>query len=194
MAIARNGFTPLRTPDSRYVRRVPVGGNGLPVMVGDAVCQIAGICFAATAATNPTTGGFGVVLAVYTTAGRPLTHQNSKCIVSGGVGLADVCWDENMTYSVQCVTSIGTSNIGTNVMIDASATNNFLRTGRSTMSVDLPASVSSNELFKIVGISPYEPNLLTGTTGQTIQGGGANNGVEVAWNRHITRGPTAVTQ
>ena len=191
MAYNRSGFIPARTPDTRYVRNVPVGAGGVPVMVGDAVNMIAGQCFAATAATNPTTGGFGVVLAVYTTANRPFTHQNSKCIVSGQPGRADVCWDPEMTYFVQCVTSIGTSNIGTNVMIDASATNGNLRTGVSTMSVDFPASASSNELFKLVGIAPFDQ---LGGYAQGVTGGGANNGAEVAWNRHLMRAPTAVTQ
>lgn len=188
MAYSRSGFRPARTPDTRYVRSVPIGSGGVPVCVGDAVCQIAGLCYAATAATNPTTGGFGVVLGVYTTANRPLTFSSTKFIASGQPGRADVCWDPEMTYFVQCVTSIGTSNIGTNVMIDASAANGAL--GISGMSVDLPASASSNELFKIVGLSPFE----LGAYGQTVLGGGANNGVEVAWNRHLMRAPTAVNQ
>lgn len=191
MAYNRSGFRPARTPDTRYVRNVPVGAGGVPVMIGDAVCQIAGLCYAATAATNPTTGGFGVVIGVYTTANRPFTHFANKCIVSGQPGRAEVCWDPEMTYFTQCVTSVGTSNIGTNVMIDASATNNNLRTGISTMSVDIPASASSNELFKIVGLAPFEQ--LSGY-GQGVTGGGANNGVEVAWNRQLFRAPTAVTQ
>jgi hypothetical protein len=192
MAVARNGFRPVRTPDTHWVRSVPVGSGGQPVAVGDAVNMIGGLCFACTAGTNPTTGGYGVVLGVYTTAGRPLTHQSTKFIASGNVGRADVCYDPHMEYFVQCVTSVGPSNIGTNVAIEASAAN--ARTGISGMSVDLVASASTNELFKIVALGPLDPATLTGSYSQGWQGGGANNGVTVAWNRHMLNSPTANTQ
>lgn len=188
MAASRLGFIPVRTPDTRYVRNVPVNALAKEVAKGDAVAQVAGLCLAASGATNPTMAGFGVVLAVYTTANRPLTFQNTKYIASGGVGRADVCWDPDMTYYVQCVTSVGASNVGTNVMIDVSAAN--ATTGLSGMSVDIPASASTGELFKIIGLGPFD-NGLTAGYAQGVTGGGANNGVEVAWNKHFMRSATA---
>lgn len=192
MAVSRQGFIPVRTPDDRLVRNVPVGAGPVPVAKGDAVNMIAGLCYACTAGTNPTTGGYGVVIAVYTTAGRPLTFSSTKFIASGQPGRADVCYDPEMTYFVQCVTSIGASNIGTNVAVDASAANS--RTGISGMSVDVVASASTNELFKIVGLGPLDPAGLTGGYAQGWVNGGPNNGVEVAWNRHMLRAPTSNTQ
>ncbi len=91
-----------------------------------------------------------------------------------------------MTYYVQCVTSVGASNVGQNVMLDISAANS--RTGISGMSVDIPASASTGELFKVIGLGPFDQ--LNGYS-QGIQGGGANNGVEVAWNKHFLRAATA---
>lgn len=188
MAAARMGFIPVGTPDTRYVRRVPVAAVAKEVAKGDACISLAGLIAAASGATNPTKFGYGVVLAVYTTAGRPLTFNTTKYIASGGVGMADVCWDPNQIYYVQCVTSVGTSNIGSNVMIDVSAANAL--TGLSGQSVDFPASASTGEYFKVIGIGPFDNKLLA-PYGQTIGGGGANNGVTVAWNNHFLRTPTA---
>lgn len=187
MATSRIGFTPSREPAIGWVRRVPVNALAKEVAKGDAVTMLNGNVLAASAGTNPTKQGFGVVLAVYTTAGRPLTFQNTKYIASGGLGYADVCFDPNQSYIVQCVTSVGPSNIGTNVAIDVSAAN--ATTGLSGMSVDILASASINELFKIINISPFENQTALYTQGVT--GGGPNNGVEVKWNYHFLRAATA---
>lgn len=187
MASPRQGFIPSRDVDPRFIRNVPVNALAKEVAKGDAVTLINGLAAACSGATNPTKAGFGVVLAVYTTAGRPLTFQNTKYIASGNVGRADVLIDPSMTYLVQCVTSVGPSNIGTNVMIDVSAANTT--TGISGMSVDIPASASIGELFKIINIAPSE-NLI-GRYSQGVVGGGANNGVEVQWNYHFLKTPTA---
>lgn len=187
MSYPRCGFTPSREPAVGWVRRVPVNALAKEVAKGDAVTMLNGLALAASAGTNPTKQGFGVVLAVYTTAGRPLTFQNTKYIASGGVGYADICFDPNQSYIVQCVTSVGPSNIGTNVAIDVSAANST--TGISGQSVDIIASASTNELFKIINISPFENQ--TGQYTQGVTGGGANNGVEVKWNYHFLHAPTA---
>lgn len=189
MSTGRAGFVPSREPLPSRVSNVAVGAGGQPVCRGDAVVEIGGLVYAATAATNPAQFGYGVVLAVYTTANRPLTFQNTKFIASGQPGRADVCWDPNQTYFVQCVTSVGQSNFGNNVMIDASAANSLL--GISGMSVDLVASASTKELFKIVGFGPFDSNLTGQPYNQTYAQGGANNGVEVRWNFHFLNSPTA---
>lgn len=185
MSYARNGFTPSRDPAIGAVRNYPVNALAQPVAKGDAVTMLAGQVLAASAATNPSKMLLGIVLAVYTTANRPLTFQTTKYIASGQVGRADVCWDPNQSYIVQCVTSVGPSNIGQNVMIDASAANP--NTGISGMSVDIVASASTNELFKIIGLSPFE--LIPYQQG--VPGGGPNNGVEVRPNFHFLHAPTA---
>lgn len=189
MSMARQGFIPSREPAVGWVRNVPINALAQGVAKGDAITMINGLGAACSAGTNPSKQGFGVVLAVYTTAGRPLTFLNSKIIASGSVGRADVCFDPNQSYIVQCVTSVGPSNLYTNVAIDASAPNTT--TGISGMSVDLVASASTNDLFKLIGLAPMEPGQLYGQYVQGVPGGGANNGVEVKWNYHFLHAPTA---
>lgn len=186
----RNGFIPSRQPVADWIRKVPVNALAKEVAKGDAVTLLNGNALACSAGQDPTKVGFGVVLAVYTTAGRPLTFQNTKYIASGGVGQADVCFDPNQTYYVQCVTSVGGSNIGSNLIIDVSAANS--QTGLSGMAVDIPASASQKDLFKLINIGPFDA-VTAGTLGlgQGTLGGGANNGVEVRWNNHFLNAPTA---
>lgn len=191
MAYARIGFNPSRQPVPDWIRNVPVSANGTDTVAkGDAVVQVNGICVRASSGQDPTNGkGYGVVLAVYTTANRPLTFQTTKFITSAQPGRADVCYDPNQTYVVQCVTSVGPSNIGKNVVIDTSSANSL--TGLSGQSVDIPASASANDYFKIINISPFDE--LGGKLGinNGAGGGGANNGVEVKWNNHFLHAPVA---
>lgn len=180
----RNGFIPSRQPAIDWVRNIPVSAGGnQTISKGDAIALVNGIGVICTAGQDPNQFGFGVVLAVYTTANRPLTFQTTKYVASGQPGRADVCYDPNQTYYVQCVTSCGPSNTGKNCIIDASAANAL--TGLSGQSVDIPASASVNDLFKIINVGPFDELAGKGT------GGGPNNGVEVRWNRHFLNSPTA---
>lgn len=184
MASPRQGFTPSRDPSIGWVRNLPANAStNQSIAKGDAVSYVNGFIVPATAGQDPAQVGYGVVLAVYTTANRPLTFNTNKIIVSGGQGRVDVCIDPDQTYYVQCVTSVGPSNIGKNVIIDVSAANPL--TGISGMSVNIPASASVNDLFKVINFAPFEE--LSGKE----TGGGPNNGVEVRWNRHLLHAPTA---
>ena len=191
MAAPRIGFTPSRQPMPDWIRNVPVSANGTDTIAkGDAVCQVTGICVRASSGQDPTNGrGFGVVLAVYTTANRPLTFQTTKFITSATPGRADVCYDPNQTYYVQCVTSVGISDIGKNVTIDTSSAN--ATTGLSGQSVSIPASASASDYFKILNMGPFDE--LSGKLGINggAAGGGTNNGVEVKWNNHFLHAPVA---
>lgn len=182
---SRIGFFPSRQPVPDWIRNVFVSCASTDTLAkGDAVVQVNGIVTRASSGQDPAAGkGFGVVLAVYTTANRPLTFQNNKIIVSAQQGRADVCFDPNQTYYVQCVTSVGPSNLGKNVVIDTSAANS--QTGLSGQSVDIPASASANDYFKIINIGPFDELAGKGT------GGGPNNGVEVKWNNHFLHAPVA---
>lgn len=180
----RVGFIPSRQPVPDWVRNLPAqASTNQSLAKGDAVAYVNGIIVPATAGQDPGLAGYGVVLAVYTTANRPLTFNTSKIIASAGVGRVDVCFDPNQTFYVQCVASAGPSNMGKNVTIDVSAAN--AATGISGMSVTIPASASLNDLFKIINIGPFDE--LAGKE----TGGGTNNGVEVKWNRHLLHAPTA---
>ena len=180
MSTPRIGFVPSRDPSIGSVRDLPAAATtNQSIAKGDAVTLLNGVIVPCTAGQDPALLGYGVVLDVVTTAGRPLTFQTVKMIASAGVGRVRVCFDPDQTYYVQCVTSVGASNIGKNVTIDVSASN--ATTGLSGMSVDIPASASVGDLFKIINISPFEELGGKGT------GAGANNGVEVRWNRHQLR-------
>lgn len=184
MATARNGFTPSRTIDQNQVRNLPAqASTNQSIAKGDAVAYLNGVIVPCTAGQDPGLKGYGVVLAVYTTANRPLTFNSNKIIVSGGVGRVDVCIDPYQTYYTQCVTSAGPSNMGKNVIIDVSGANAL--TGISGMSVNIPASASLNDLFKIINLGPFDE------LGGKETGGGANNGVEVVWNYHLNKASTA---
>lgn len=181
----RNGFTPVaRTPVAGYVRNFfAQASTNQTIGVGDAVAQVNGVIVPCTAGQDPGLRGFGIVMAVYTTANRPLTQQVNKCIVSGGVGRVDVCYDPNAEYIVRCETSVGPTNIGHNVILVASGQNALLTQG--AQSVNIPASASLNDLFRIVSISPY------GELSGKDTGGGAGNGVIVRWNFHALHASVA---
>ena len=184
MAMGRVGFIPSRQPQPDWVRNLPASAStNQSIAKGDAVAFLNGVVVPCTAGQDPGLAGYGVVLACYTTANRPLTFMNSKIIASGGVGRVDVCFDPNQTYKVVCSLSAGPSNLGKNVTLDVSASNAV--TGLSGMAVTIPASSSINDLFKIINISPFEELGGKGT------GAGANNEVEVKWNRHLLKAATA---
>lgn len=180
------GFVPSRQPQVDWIRNLPASGSAnRPIAKGDAVAYLNGVIVPCTAGQDPTLRGYGVVLAVYTTANRPLTFQTTKVIASAGVGRVDVCFDPNQTYYVRCLASAGPSNMGKNVTLDdTTAVANF-STGLSGQQVTIPASASVNDLFKVINISPFEE--LAGKE----TGGGAGNGVEVRWNFHLLKATTA---
>ena len=186
----RNGLIPSRQPVADWIRNCPASAQGTETIAkGDAVVQVNGIVSRASAGQDPSNAeGFGVVLAVYTTANRPLTFMTPKYINSAMPGRVDVCFDPNQTYYVQCVTSVGASNIGKNLIIDQSAANATL--GLSGQSVDIPASASTQDYFKLLNIGPFDE--LGGKLGINggAGGGGPNNGVEVRWNNHFLNAPT----
>jgi len=181
---ARNGFIPSRQIVTDAVRNLPANAStNQSIAKGDAVAFVGGFIVPATAGQDPGQPGYGVVLACYTTANRPFTFQSTKMIASAGTGRVDVLFDPNQTFYVQCVASVGPSNIGKNCTIDVSASNAL--TGISGMAVTIPASSSINDLFKIINIGPFDE--LSGKE----TGGGTNNGVEVKWNRHLLHAATA---
>lgn len=179
------GFVPSRQPQIDWIRNLPAAAStNRPIAKGDAVAYLNGVIVPCTSGQDPTLRGYGVVLAVYTTANRPLTFQTTKLIASAGVGRVDVCFDPNQTYYVQCVASAGPSNMGKNVTLDDTTNTANATTGLSGQAVTIPASASVNDLFKIINLSPF------GELSGKETGGGANNGVEVRWNYHLLKATT----
>lgn len=194
MTYPRNGFTPSRQPTADWIRRLPASAGGnLPICKGDAVYSLNGMLTACTAGVNPGNPiGYGVVIACYTTAGRPFTFSNIKLIASGTPGMVDVCFDPNQTYVVRCKSSVGPTQIGRNISIDMSGGAVNATLGISGQCVDILASAvtGTTEYFKLLNISPFDQ--LSGQYNGTSTGtlGSANQGVEVRWNNHFLNAPT----
>src|SRR5665213_1159114 len=151
----RNGFTLVsrtQAVEGSIRNYAAQASTNQTIGIGDAVALLNGVVVPCTAGQDPGLKGWGIVIDVYTTANRPLTQQLNKCIVSGGVGRVDVCYDPNAEYVVRCETSVGPSNIGKNVILVCSGQNALLPNG--SMSVNIPASASTNDLFHVVSLSP----------------------------------------
>lgn len=182
----RNGFTPVRRDGTleQYTRRYPAscGTGNNPIGIGSAVALVGGVVVPATAGQDPAQAGFGVVVGVYNSSGRPFTQQANKMIVSGANGMVDVLYDPNAEFVVRCETSVGATDILKNVVLsDTSATAGLTRV---SLSVNLPASASVNDLFKFIRFA--EQNDLSGAS---VGGFGAppaaGGPIIVRWNRHV---------
>lgn len=187
----RNGFTPVRRDNTteQYTRRFAASAPAnLPIAIGQAVTIVNGIVVPCTAAQDPGQPGFGVVVGVFTTAGRPFTQMNPKYIASGTPGQVDVLYDPNAEYIVRCETSVGPSNINHNVILVGTSANPLLP--RITQAVDIPTSASVNDLFRIVRLA--DQNDLAGAQlGGFNQLGASGNAVVVRWNSHTYKAGTA---
>lgn len=183
----RNGLTPIRRAQGQetYVYRYPASCGGNQVIgVGSPVALVAGVIVPATAGQDPDQAGFGVVIGVYSSAGRPFTQQATKVIASGQPGMVDVLYDPNAEFIVRCETSVGQTDILKNVTLTGASANNALP--RIIQSVQLPASASVNDLFKFLRFSTEND-----ITGPGLGGFGAppaaGGGIIVRWNRHVLR-------
>jgi len=180
----RNGLTPVRRDGTleQYVRRYPAscGANNTPIGIGSAVALVAGIVVPCTAGQDPDQGGFGVVVGVYNSSGRPFTQQANKVIVSGANGMVDVLYDPNAEFVVRCEASVGQSDILKNVTLTGGSAQAGLP--RIIQAVTLPASASVNDLFKFVRFA--EQNDLPGG-GAVGAPGPAGSGIIVRWNRTV---------
>lgn len=179
----RNGFTLLNRgaggTSEAYVRRYPASAGGNQVIaIGQAVTIVNGVVVPATAGQDPAQLGFGVVMACYNSSGRPFTQQATKFIASGAAGQVDVCYDPFAEYIVRCETSVGPSNVNHNVVLTGFSANASLP--NIFQSVDIPASSSVADLFRIVRLA--EVNDLTAQGGTPL--GAAGNAVIVRWNNH----------
>lgn len=188
----RNGFTLLRRDNTteQYVRRFNASAvANLPIAVGMPVTIVGGVVVPCTAGDAATLPGFGIVVGCFTTAGRPFTQLTPKYIASGAPGLVDVCYDVNAEYIVRCETSVGPSNINTNVVLTGASANPSLP--RITQAVDITASATNTTLFRLVRLA--DQNDLAGINqgGFNQNVGGSGNAVVVRWNSHVYKAGTA---
>lgn len=185
----RNGFTLLNRSgqgQESYVRRFPAscGGNHV-IAIGQAVTIVNGVVVVATAAQDPGQAGFGVVMGVFNSSGRPFTQQSPKFIASGAAGMVDVCYDPMAEYVVRCETSVGPSNINHNVVLTGFSAQAALP--RIIQAVDIPASASVGDLFRIVRLADQNDLAALGN----VPLGGSGNAVIVRWNNHTYKAGTA---
>lgn len=186
----RNGFTLLNRSGhgtESYVRRFPASCGGNQILApGQAVTIVNGVIVPATAGQDPAQSGFGVIMAVFNSSGRPFTQQATKFIASGANGLADVCYDPMAEYIVRCETSVGPSNINHNVTLTGFSANASLP--RVFQAVDIPASASVADAFRIVRLADINDLAQAGMQNPV---GGSGNAVIVRWNQHTYKAGTA---
>lgn len=185
----RNGLTLVRRGSESsegYVRRFPAsaGGNQI-IAVGQAVTIVNGVVVPCTAGQDPAQAGFGVVMGVYNSSGRPFTQQATKFIASGANGMVDVNYDPWAEYIVRCETSVGPSNVNKNVVLTGFSAQASLP--RVIQSVDIPASASAGDLFRLVRLADQSDILTLGNAPL----GGSGNPVVVRWNFHTYKAGTA---
>lgn len=182
----RKGLTPVRRVESQesYVLRYPAscGAGNPPIGIGSAVALVGGIVVPATAGQDPDQAGFGVVVGVCNSSGRPFTQQANKLIVSGANGMVDVLYDPNAEFVVRCEVSAGQSDILKNVVLTGASATAGLPT--ITQAVTLPASASVNDLFKFIRFATSNDisGAYVGGFGSPPAAGGA---IIVRWNRHV---------
>lgn len=186
----RNGFTLLNRgangTSEAYVRRFPASAGGNQVIaVGQAVTIVNGVVVPCTAAQDPSQVGFGIVMGCFNSSGRPFTQQATKFIASGANGLVDVCYDPFAEYIVRCETSVGPSNINHNAVLTGFSAKAALP--NIIQAIDIPASASVGDLFRIVRLA--EVNDLASLGNTPI--GGSGNAVIVRWNNHTYKAGTA---
>jgi len=133
------------------------GNRGHTLAVGDPVILSSGFVVRQTNASADSTNFLGVVAAVYDTNKKPLTFSMPNrpaylnTSTAGWVGVID---DPNMSYIVECATSVGPSNIGNTVWVDATVANSA--TGISQYTVTLTSANGGNPQWRVLGLAPTE--------------------------------------
>ncbi len=180
-----NGFSPARPYHFDQLRTYPVTLNANQQLgIGDAVTLADGIVVPVTAGQNPTSPGFGVVVGVLDTNGKPLTFNQptrGPYLTSGASGQAIIAEDVNLTFNVRYEGSAGNDVVGSLVEVTAGAPQVTNLTGISTMRVQAATSADTSLLFKVLALG----------TDPITGGKGSPKYVEVAWNRHLFRAGTA---
>lgn len=174
----RKGFVPARhltggsnAPRTKLYQAAEARAHTLAV--GDPVVLSGGFVARQTDASADSTNFLGVIRAVYDTNKRPLTFSQPTrppYLNVSVAGWVDVIDDPDMTYIVECATSVGPSNIGNTVWVDATAANSA--TGVSQYVVTLTSAAGGNPQWRVIGLAPTD--LVTSAAGSP------NNRIEVA--------------
>lgn len=163
MAVARKrGFMPVHgvaggstSFRSRLYEAAEARDHALSI--GEPVSLQAGYVQRCTAGSAAATNFLGVIKALYNTDKRPLTHNlptRAAYLNTSVAGWVDVYDDPHQMYEVNCVDSVGDSNIGAIAFIETSAVDSA--TGVTRTHVTLTSVAGTNTLFRIVGLAQSE--------------------------------------
>src|SRR6185369_3864813 len=166
------GFVPTRKAGGNppaAANRYPTGSNRAQIFIGDAVFLDANrkiqVFNQQTSANAPAV--LGVVVGLYTSTGRPGTHNAAKPIAVSAAGFIDVIDDPDAFFEVQCIASVGPSQIG--------------QFAQSTYMInDTTVVTAAGHAFQVYSLSPRELDGL----------GGPNNKVIVRISNHVFRRST----
>ena len=175
--VNKRGFTPIRgqVGGSSSFRSRLYEARELrdhPLSIGEPVTLQAGFVQRATAGSAAATNFIGVVKALYNADKRPLTHSlptRAAYLNTSVAGWVEVYDDPKQAYQVQCVDSVGPSNIGGVAWIETSAVDSA--TGVTRTHVILTSVAGGTPLFRIIGLAPSELAVTTA--------GSPNNNIEV---------------
>jgi hypothetical protein len=177
-----NGFVPARPYYYDQCRTYATQLTGTQALApGDPVTLANGLISPCTAGQNVNQSGYGVVVGLLNSNGRPLifNQPNSGPILTagGGNGQAIVLADPNMTFRVNYTGSAGNDVVGN--LVEVTGVNTPVTAqGISQAAVCLAASADTSLLFRVISRFP-DPTY--------NQSKGTPRYVEVAWNRHLLR-------
>lgn len=180
VSAVNNGFKPGRPYMYDQCRTFNVSLNvSQQLGIGDPVALANGLVVPATAGNNPDLPGFGVVVGLLQSNGRPLTFSQptrGPYLTSGMAGQAIVMSDPNMSYLVNYTGSAGNDVVGD--LVEVTGMNIPVSgTGISQAAICAQASASTTLLFRV-------QSLAGNPVGNDF---GVSRNMEVVWNRHINR-------
>ncbi len=177
------GFRPVRNLGGgvgfRSHRYVVSSGNGQDLFIGDAVKLIGGFVEAVSGAGEE---GIGVLKAVYTATGRPLTFNQPdngpfRQGANSAANVVDVYDDPHIIYQVQANATAAQVNIGQVANLSAGTGNtNTGLSGHELNIADATAAGSANAAgptFRIVSLAAVELGVFS-----------SGNDVEVIFDKH----------
>lgn len=173
---AKKGFVPVRTLGGGTYGRSKLyqaqEARAHTLAVGDPVVLSGGYVTRQTNATADSTNYLGVIRAVYDTNKRPLTFSQPNrppYLNTSVAGWVDVIDTPDQVYAVQIAASVGPSDIGSSLWVDATACNSA--TGISQYVVTQSTAAGGFPQWRLIGISPLDL--------ATTAAGSPNNRVEV---------------
>ena len=171
----RNGFVPCRSLTGGQTFRTGMYQTSTNLVrtlgIGDPIVAVSGYVQRWTTANA--SSFVGVVRAVYNSNKRPTTFNQPTLgpyLPASTAGWVEVYDDPHITYTVECVTSIGQSLMGLPTDVNISALTSATGISGFHLQTATASDISGN--FRIIGLAPSELAVTAA--------GSPNNRVEVA--------------